>query len=300
LGQHPAGRDAIKTLDITTLLFAAVLAYGVMAALMIFYASVQRTYPGFRDWVFLALGLTAGFVAMMAYPVGRPPPVLLAVLVNGLLVAAADRLYRGMARFAGVPDRFTLGEAGFYATAAAVFTWFLVVDPNYAMRLTAVNLGMIFANWKAAAVALRLSRGAYRSAAWLVVVVLGLGSVMLLARSGAAIMGGGSVEFLRRTGAEPGLLALLIAYGMALLVSLLLLTAQRAHQELSEARAQVLTLEGIIPICMYCHKVRNDQEAWDRIETYISRHSAARFSHGICPECLPRQFPPELLEDRDR
>jgi hypothetical protein len=272
----------------------------VLAALMTYYTAVQRTYPGFKDWIFLALGMTGSFVAMMSYPVGRPPSLLVAVLVNGLLVAAADRLYRGMARFAGEPARFTLGEAGVYATAAAVFTWFLLVEPNYAVRLTAVNLAMVLGNLKAIAVARRLLRGSYRSATWLVVVVLGLGTVMLLARAGVALTGGGSVEFMRRSGAEPGLLALLIAYGMALLVSLLLLTAQRAQQELGEARAQVLTLEGIIPICMYCHKVRNDQEAWDRIETYISSHSAARFSHGICPECLPRQFPPELLEDRDR
>ena len=300
LGQYRARGPAIQNLDIATLLFAAALGHGVLAALMIFYAAAQRTYPGFRDWILLDLGLAAGFVVLMTYPVGRPPPVLLAVLVNGLLVAAADRLYRGMARFAGDPAGLTPGEMAVYATGAAVFTWFLVADPHFSARLAALNLCMAFATLKAAAVALRLSRGSYRAAAWLVVVVLGLGVTLLLARAGAALLAGGSAELMSRTGAEPGLLALLIAYGMSLMVSLLLLTAQRAQQELTEARAQVLTLEGIIPICMYCHKVRNDQEAWDRIETYISRHSAARFSHGICPECLPVQFPPGQLEDRGR
>jgi hypothetical protein len=143
----------VPALDIATLVSAAALIYAVLAALMTFYAVGQRTYPGFKDWVFLALMMTGSFVAMMAYPVGRPPPLLLAVLTNALLVASADRLHRGLARFAGEPDRFTLGQMGIYAIVAAVFTWFLVFDPNYAIRLTAINLGMVFGNWRGVAAA---------------------------------------------------------------------------------------------------------------------------------------------------
>ena len=52
------------------------------------------------------------------------------------------------------------------------------------------------------------------------------------------------------------------------------------------ALAKVKQLEGIIPICMYCKKIRNDEESWQQLEAYISAHSEARFSHGICPECF--------------
>jgi hypothetical protein len=55
---------------------------------------------------------------------------------------------------------------------------------------------------------------------------------------------------------------------------------------LEEALAKVKQLEGIIPICMYCKKIRNDQESWQQLESYISDHSEALFSHGICPECF--------------
>jgi len=295
-----ARSPAIKNLDVATLVFAATLNYGVLAALMVFYAAVQRGYPGFQDWILLALGRTLSLVVLLTYAAGRPASPLLVVLVNCLMVASADRLFRGMARFAGEPARVTLAEVGLYAAAAAAFGWFLVVDPHFPARLAALSIALAFATWKAAAVALRLARGAYGAAGWLVVVVLGLGVTIILARAGTALLLGGPGEFLRRTGLEAGLFAALVVYGMSLMVSLLLLTARRAQVELAEAKAQVLTLEGIIPICMYCHKVRNDQAAWDRIETYVSRRSKARFSHGICPECLPRQFPPELLEDRDR
>ena len=55
--------------------------------------------------------------------------------------------------------------------------------------------------------------------------------------------------------------------------------------QLKEVRDQVKTLEGIIPICAYCHKIKNGLQDWAKIEQYISEHTTAIFSHGICPEC---------------
>ena len=56
--------------------------------------------------------------------------------------------------------------------------------------------------------------------------------------------------------------------------------------ELETALSKVQQLEGIIPICSYCKKIRDDKESWHQMESYISSHSEALFSHGICPECL--------------
>lgn len=60
----------------------------------------------------------------------------------------------------------------------------------------------------------------------------------------------------------------------------------RLIQELRAALAKVKQLEGIIPICSYCKKIRDDQESWQQLESYITEHSEALFSHGICPECF--------------
>lgn len=57
-------------------------------------------------------------------------------------------------------------------------------------------------------------------------------------------------------------------------------------QELQDALASVRTLEGLLPICAWCRKVRDDRGYWSELEAYIHRHSDARFSHGICPQCL--------------
>jgi hypothetical protein len=50
-------------------------------------------------------------------------------------------------------------------------------------------------------------------------------------------------------------------------------------------------LEGILPICSYCKRIRDDQGAWQRMEEYISDKSEAEFSHGICPECAKKIYP---------
>ncbi len=63
--------------------------------------------------------------------------------------------------------------------------------------------------------------------------------------------------------------------------------------ELREALDHVDTLQGILPICMHCHGIRSDDEAWHKLEKYIESHTMAKFSHSICPECLSEHYPEE-------
>jgi DNA-binding response OmpR family regulator len=60
--------------------------------------------------------------------------------------------------------------------------------------------------------------------------------------------------------------------------------------KLEEALSRVKQLEGVIPICAYCKKIRDDQNDWKQLEQYISDHSEAKFSHGICPMCVEEQM----------
>jgi phosphoserine phosphatase RsbU/P len=64
--------------------------------------------------------------------------------------------------------------------------------------------------------------------------------------------------------------------------------------ELEEALANVKALQGLLPICSYCKKIRNDRNYWQQVEGYISEHSEAQFSHGICPDCYTQIVVPEL------
>jgi PAS domain S-box-containing protein len=66
---------------------------------------------------------------------------------------------------------------------------------------------------------------------------------------------------------------------------------ERIEAQNAMVRAQeveVKKLRGFLPICAYCKKIRNDKNYWEQIESYISHHSEALFSHGICPDCANR------------
>ena len=58
--------------------------------------------------------------------------------------------------------------------------------------------------------------------------------------------------------------------------------------------SQVRSLEAIIPMCSYCKKVRDDQNYWQQVESYLNQHTGADISHSVCPECYQRVVLPEL------
>lgn len=88
-------------------------------------------------------------------------------------------------------------------------------------------------------------------------------------------------------------IGLLVGLHMAVVLGMaaLLLDRMRVRAESSEKFAG--RLEGLLPICSYCKKIRDHRDGWSDVETYISERSDADFSHGICPDCV-RQHYPEL------
>ena len=72
-------------------------------------------------------------------------------------------------------------------------------------------------------------------------------------------------------------------------------------QELEEALKRVKQLQGLLPICSYCKKIRNDRNYWEQVDAYVASHSEAQFSHGVCPDCYEVHLKPQLerLSDCD-
>jgi PleD family two-component response regulator len=62
----------------------------------------------------------------------------------------------------------------------------------------------------------------------------------------------------------------------------------RLIQKLQDALAEIKTLKGFIPICASCKKIRDDEGYWNQLEAYISKHTEAIFTHGICPQCAEK------------
>lgn len=64
----------------------------------------------------------------------------------------------------------------------------------------------------------------------------------------------------------------------------------KVHQ-LEDALGHVKQLQGLLPICMYCKKIRDDDATWHRLETYIQQHTEAMFTHSLCNDCLAHHYP---------
>ena len=69
--------------------------------------------------------------------------------------------------------------------------------------------------------------------------------------------------------------------------------------ELEEAMAHIKFLQGILPICMFCHRIRDDEESWRRIEDYLVEHADVQLSHGLCPQCFEKNYPELYLKSQD-
>jgi hypothetical protein len=75
---------------------------------------------------------------------------------------------------------------------------------------------------------------------------------------------------------------------------------EKLIKELQDALAEVKTLREFLPICSYCKKIRDDQNYWLQIESYISKHTDFKFSHGICPECYDTEITPQLEKRKQK
>lgn len=68
----------------------------------------------------------------------------------------------------------------------------------------------------------------------------------------------------------------------------MILAQERLIKQLNDALAEVNTLRGLLPICSYCKKIKDEKGKWKKLERYLREHSGAKFSHGICDECFKK------------
>ena len=73
-----------------------------------------------------------------------------------------------------------------------------------------------------------------------------------------------------------------------------------SNRKLQKALDEVETLNGLLPICASCKKIRDDKGYWNQIESYIESHSEARFSHGLCPDCAEKLYGKETWYKKNK
>ena len=91
-----------------------------------------------------------------------------------------------------------------------------------------------------------------------------------------------------------------LALGLNMMVDDIRTTHEKleaSNKDLRESLAKVNTLSGLLPICAWCKKLRDDKGYWKSVEAYISAHTGAEFTHGMCPECQNKYFTEHFTEE---
>lgn len=74
---------------------------------------------------------------------------------------------------------------------------------------------------------------------------------------------------------------------------------EKLINNLQETLNEVKTLRGLIPICAWCKKIRDDKGFWNKVESYLKKHSEVNFTHRICPDCAQKHYP-DLFVSEDK
>ena len=90
---------------------------------------------------------------------------------------------------------------------------------------------------------------------------------------------------------ERGISIAMARHGDLMKLQQLYLEIETKNNELEKAFEEIKMLRGIVPICSFCKKIRDDEGFWQQVEEYMSAHSEVQFSHSVCPQCLEENYP---------
>lgn len=244
---------------------------------------------------------------------GTMPDFISIVAANGLVITGGFALIRGIDLFLGLRNVSwqLVVAAGITLSLLAFYTY---VQPSMTARIGVVSVALgVFAFVGAWRLFVHVAPG-LRGPQSFVAVLLVLHGLIMTYRIAASLTSTFEVNLFEPSAVMTvSLLDFLLLFpcvglGMLSMVHTRAASAlelenslrrgseerlRQTAQDLERALADIKTLKGVIPICMYCKKIRDDLGAWKQLEVYISMHSDAEFSHGVCPECV-RQVHPDI------
>ena len=282
----------IQTLVIVafSVLFASGLCMG-------YYFIARRTFPGFGAW---ALGANLSALSFFLLALRDIVPDFISIIVaNGLGILSVFLMYYGFKSFAEEKVEPRLHIIGMVLYSLILFPYFTYVSPDLNFRIVLVSFATGAYFFVSALVHYRAARRKLNRLNLLVVGSLAALVCLRLSRGLFYLFSENIGNGYMSSGILSGLFILvLIMLSVCLVIGLMQLNSERLEAEndeliikLQRSFEEIRTLKGILPICMYCKKIRDDMGYWNQLEMYISSHSEADFSHAICPGCADKHYP---------
>lgn len=287
-------------LDVKTLIACNAAIAFFMAAAFLFYRVNYKTYPGYGRWLSSFFILTVVYLSILLR--GLLPVWLVIALTNsaGVLV--------GVLRLDGVM-RFTRShklKKIYYclpAVTATIVLFFYFIEDNIVLRNM---ISSAFITVLAISISLEFYRNIKRENKKLyfgIALINGIYGLSLFTR-GIVWFCCPHLNLFMNGFVHQSYFFVTIVMEVGLGFAWLMICNQRLDSELRSSRdnlqltngklekalSEVKSLSGIVPICMHCKNIRDDEGYWSLLEKYISEHSEAEFSHGICPKCMEERY----------
>ena len=291
-----------RTLSFVTVFVAVINTFALALA-----TSRRKRYKGQVEWIIGNSLYALGFFLLLFQ--GQASRFVSIILANVGIVTSLVFMQYGIIRF--TRERSDLVKSSsLVGITAAFFLYFTYVQPNTSARIFVISLIM-------AAISIRMAVALFRPKT-----MVGSGPQFF----GFMVFGLYSFYFILRaiiTISQPYVpelfsanlltsIAFIVAISgnilwtiamISIVLSRLDLERLALIDDLRKALAEVQTLEGLVPICAGCKKIRDDQGFWQQVEKYVSDRSGARFSHSFCPDCLRIHYPDiaeSLLESMEK
>jgi hypothetical protein len=276
-------------LDIRTLSFMTGITALAMFLCMLHVFARRKTYPGFKHWTFAALAFWLGFSMLSLRHL--LPDVGTVVVANLFIGLGAVLICRGLTCFCGGRPKNWQAAASL-VLLALLFVYFTHIQPSVNARIVVLSFFL----------AVFFLRAAFRTKGS-VARLLGetdylLTSALLLAGVWVGLRGvvtwiwGDAIADFMNAGVWHGLSFLVfMVCDILIMAGLVGINSKRTELGLISAKKEIESLQSFLPICANCKKVRDDQGYWQQVESYISEHTGAELTHGICPDCMKKLYP---------
>jgi len=277
------------TLDLPTLFFIAGVVELLLGCVFVYTYKTSKIYPGFfyATASFLVRGI--GYILLL---IGLRNKFLFIVLfANALALLSLEFLFKSIRAYITVNIKEYNYRYIVYAITLTSFSYYLFIDFNTDYRIAIIRFSYAIISAYICTYVYKYMTDDFSRERAFILFILGLTALICIVT--------GSQKFFIHTHHLQDLpnhadqawgFIMFICLSIATAIAFLNLNNRYLQLEYDAAQAKVKVLTGLLPICACCKKIRDKEDNWSPMEQYISDHSQASFTHGLCPDCFEKEM----------
>lgn len=277
------------SLDIRTISLLLGLVSMTLSLVMIYVKLTQRTYEGFACWTAAAVSLSVGMLFFNLR--GICSDFLTVIVANFLVLSFFALVPYGLNCYLrrSVSDKWFILPFVLFFLSFPYFTYF---NPSINARIVVfsalISAFLFYSAWSV----LKYSKNLNIQPNGLLILAFTVPAVFLVFRIVYTLAYESAIQDFMAASVMHGVSFILcVMASIVTFVGLIIFNMQRVEREFLDTEKEVISLKGIIPICMHCKGIRDDKGYWNQLEKFVSENSNVKFSHGICDKCLKKHYP---------